>query len=218
MDCVLAIMAKAPRPGYVKTRLLRHYPSDQVLAIYRCLVEDTVSVARQLPDAHLAVVCPAGDRGELQAWLPDVEILEQAGAGLADGLASTFTIFGQQGFARIIALNCDTPHVPAAALVEAFELLRAREIVIGPTLDGGYYLVGATTAHPTLFDGSPLGTGNARAALEGRIRDLGLSLGLTEACYDVDRREDLERLREELRAHPERAPRTATWLAQGGPA
>ncbi len=213
---VLAIMAKAPRPGHVKTRLLENYDSQQVLSLYRSFVEDTLVTATHLPDAQVAVVCPAGDGEALREWLPDVHIAEQAGRGLADGLSSTFALFSEQGFSQIVALNSDTPHLPADALRHAFALLCTKDLVIGPTLDGGYYLVGASAAHPSLFDASALGTGAARAALVDRARELKLSVGLTEPCYDVDVREDLQRLKTELCANPERAPRTAMWLAQSG--
>jgi glycosyltransferase A (GT-A) superfamily protein (DUF2064 family) len=89
--------------------------------------------------------------------------------------------------------------------------------VVGPTEDGGYYLVGASAMHPPLFHPAPLGTGNARDALLENARALGLSVAFTEAWYDVDLPADLRRLAAELRIEPARAPRTAALLASWRP-
>src|SRR5204862_206866 len=84
----------------------------------------------------------------------------------------------------ILAVDSDSPHLPLAILQSAFELLETNEVVVGPTEDGGYYLVGASAMHPRLFDSAPLGTGNARDALLGNARALGLSVAFTEPWYD----------------------------------
>ena len=87
-------------------------------------------------------------------------------------------------------------------------------MVVGPTHDGGYYLVGAKAAHPALFDGDGMGTESALEALLARARGLQLSVGFTDPFYDIDVEDDLTRLAAELRLAPARAPRTAAWLKQ----
>ena len=116
-------------------------------------------------------------------------------------------------YPRVVALDSDSPHLPGSILQSAFELLETSDVVVGPTEDGGYYLVGASAMHPRLFDPASLGTGNARDALLKNASALGLSVALTEAWYDVDLPEDLRRLAAELRIEPGRAPRTAALLA-----
>ena len=91
-------------------------------------------------------------------------------------------------------------------------------MVVGPTHDGGYYLVGAKAAHPALFDGDGMGTKSALEALLARARGLQLSVGFTDPFYDIDVEGDLTRLAAELRLAPARAPRTAAWLKQWGQA
>jgi glycosyltransferase A (GT-A) superfamily protein (DUF2064 family) len=114
----------------------------------------------------------------------------------------------------VIAFNSDSPHLPRAVLEEAFEKLAAHDVVIGPTHDGGYYLVGTKAAHPTLFANDGMGTSSALERLLWRTRDLGLSVALADSFYDIDVADDLTRLAEELRAAPARAPRTAAWLRE----
>jgi glycosyltransferase A (GT-A) superfamily protein (DUF2064 family) len=125
-----------------------------------------------------------------------------------------FAHFAAAGRRRIVAFNSDSPHLPASALWLAFDALRSCDLVIGPTHDGGYYLVGAAESHPGLFAGGALGTTNALEKLLARARALGLSVRFTEPFYDVDVPADLSRLAEELRLAPERAPRTARWLTE----
>src|SRR5262249_56790846 len=86
------------------------------------------------------------------------------------------------------------------------------DLVVGPTEDGGYYLVGARGKHAGLFDAHGLGTGGALRSLLARADERGLGVALTEAWYDIDEGSDLARLRAELRPTPARAPRTAACL------
>jgi glycosyltransferase A (GT-A) superfamily protein (DUF2064 family) len=142
----------------------------------------------------------------------------QKGEGLAAGLTSVFAHFTARGKQRVVAFNSDSPHLPASILWSAFETLAEHEVVVGPTNDGGYYLVGAKDAHATLFDGDGMGTKSALEALLARARGLQLSVGLTDLFYDIDVEGDLTRLAAELRLAPARAPRTAVWLKEWGQA
>ena len=212
-DRVLAIMAKAPRAGHVKTRLASVYPSALVVQLYRAFIEDTIALARAV-GVSIAVVCPAGDAEEISALLPsDVRVVSQVGQGLADGLASAFELLCEPP-CRVIALNGDSPHLPPTVLESAFAALADHDLVLGPCEDGGFYLVGATRAHAGLFDPLAMGTGSALDALIAQTRRLGLSSTVTAEHYDVDVPADLARLARELLLRPERAPRTAALLAR----
>ena len=231
-DRVLVIMAKAPRPGLVKTRLAASLSPEAVISFYRCLFEDTLALAQSLAEVEVAIMCPESDVDELaklagSLTCNEVTIVAQEGEGLAAGLVSVFAHFlsdrpreyGQRedhqrnsGRRRIIAFNSDSPHLPRSVLEGAFETLAARDVVVGPTYDGGYYLVGAKAAYPTLFASDGMGTSSALERLLSRTRELKLSVGFAESFYDVDVADDLTRLAEELRLAPHKAPRTAAWL------
>ena len=214
-DCTLVIMAKAPRPGAVKTRLAQSLPLAAVVALYRCLLDDTITLARSLDDAQIAIMCPAPDVEDLSRAVGDsIPVVPQSGDGLAAGLTSVFAQFAVGGQPRVVAFNSDSPHLPASVLKSAFRALAQSDVVVGPTHDGGYYLVGAMAPHPGLFAGDGLGTTNAYETLLGRVRELGLSVSFTEAFYDIDVADDLGRLARELLSAPARAPRTAQWLTE----
>jgi uncharacterized protein len=209
----LVIMAKAPRQGMVKTRLNQSLPSDAVTALYGCLLEDTVALVKSLHGVELAVMCPESDTDQVRQFLGDsVPVVAQNGNGLAAGLISVFAHFAGAGEHHVIAFNSDSPHLSLSILESAFETLGRCDLVIGPTYDGGYYLVGAKASHPTLFENDGLGTSSALQRLLTRARNLELSTGLTESFYDIDVPADLIRLAPELRLAPQRAPRTAAWF------
>jgi uncharacterized protein len=216
-DGVLVIMAKAPRPGTVKTRLTPSLPQQVVTAFYGCLLDDTLTLARSLRDIEIAMMCPEADADALALLAgPGVRVVAQRGDGLAAGLTSVFAHFAQDREQRIIAFNSDSPHLPRAILEDAFEALAAHDLVVGPTYDGGYYLVGAKTSHPALFAGDGMGTSSALEQLLDRARVLKLSVSCVDPFYDIDVAEDLIRLAAELDRAPDRAPRTAVWLRDWG--
>jgi rSAM/selenodomain-associated transferase 1 len=214
-DRVLVIMAKAPRPGEVKTRLAAHLSPEAVGAFYCCLLEDTLALARSLSNVEVAIMCPDSDVKELtQLAGMEANVVAQKGEGLAAGLTSVFAHFAEGHQRRTIAFNSDSPHLPRSVLEDAFETLSAHDLVVGPTHDGGYYLVGAKASHPSLFANDGMGTGSALERLLSRARTLELSVGLAAPFYDVDVVDDLTRLAEELRLVPAKAPRTARWLKE----
>jgi len=214
-DRVLVIMAKAPRPGAVKTRLAPNLSPKAVTAFYRCLLDDTLALARSLEDVEVAIMCPDSDVNELAHLTGDgASVVAQNGEGLAAGLTSVFAHFAKDQQRRIIAFNSDSPHLPRSVLEDAFEMLAAHDVVVGPTHDRGYYLVGAKDSHPTLFARDGMGTSNALERLLSRARALKLSVGFADPFYDIDVADDLTRLAAELRLAPARAPRTAVWLKE----
>jgi rSAM/selenodomain-associated transferase 1 len=214
-DRVLVIMAKAPRLGEVKTRLATSLTPAAVTAFYCCLLDDTLALARSLSDVKVAIVCPDSDVNELaQLAGRGASVVAQKGEGLAAGLTSVFEHFAEGYQRRVIAFNSDSPHLPRSVLEDAFETLATNDVVVGPTHDGGYYLVGAKASHRTLFAGDGMGTSSALERLLSRARTLELSVGFADPFYDIDVADDLTRLAEELRLAPARAPRTAAWLKE----
>ena len=214
-DRALVIMAKAPRAGAVKTRLAPSFSPEALIAFYCCLLQDTLALARSLRDVEVAIMCPGSDVNELaQLAGNQVSVVAQQGEGLAAGLDSVFAHFTEGHRRSTIAFNSDSPHLPPSVLEDAFETLAAHDVVVGPTYDGGYYLVGAKVLHPTLFAHDGMGTSSALERLLSRARALELSVGFAPPFYDIDVADDLTRLAAELRLVPARAPRTAAWLKE----
>src|SRR3984893_1082817 len=211
----VVIMAKAPKLGMVKTRLTESLPSPAVTALYRCLLEDTLALAESLKSVEVAVMCPESDQDELAHLVGNtVQVVAQEGEGLAAGLTSVFRHFTAAGGHHVIAFNSDSPHLAPSVLNSAFEILATHDVVVGPTHDGGYYLVGAKAAYTSLFEGDGMGTRSALDRLLTRTKILELSTGFTESFYDIDVANDLILLARELRLAPAKAPRTAAWFGE----
>lgn len=211
-DRVLVIMAKAPRLGAVKTRLTTSLSPHAATAFYSCLLDDTLELARSL-EIDVAIMCPHSDVNELsQSAGAEATVVAQEGEGLAAGLTSVFARFAGTQQRRVIAFNSDSPHLPRSVLLDAFETLAVHDMVVGPTYDGGYYLVGAKASHPSLFVHDGMSTSNAMENLLSRARALDLSVVSLQPFYDIDVADDLARLAAELRLDPTRAPCTSLWL------
>ena len=204
---------QSPKAGHRQNAFDSQPFSRAAAELYCCFLEDTIALARSLREVEVAILCPASDVAELTKFARGaVEVVAQTGEGLAAGLTSVFVHFTARGPQRVVAFNSDSPHLPASILDAAFEALNAHDVVVGPTHDGGYYLVGAKAAHPTLFDSDGMGTNSAFDALLARARRLQLPVAFTDPFYDVDVEGDLTRLAAELRLAPHRARRTSACL------
>jgi uncharacterized protein len=159
---ILVIMAKAPRTGSVKTRLADDLSPEAATELYQCLLSDTIALAQALDHVEIAVMCPGSDAQDLRRTVDGtVRIVPQVGQGLAAGLASVFEQFASRGDCQVIAFNSDSPHLPVSVLETASVALGTNGLVVGPTHDGGYYLVGATVSRPDRFVRDGMGTENA---------------------------------------------------------
>ena len=129
-------------------------------------------------------------------------------------LTGVFDDLFEDGHIAVVAIDSDSPTLPMAYVAQAAAVLAhgSADVVIGPSDDGGYYLVGLDRRQPKLFDGIPWSTSETRAATLARARDLGLSALLLPRWFDVDTPEDLRRLCADL-AGRDTAPRTAAFLA-----
>jgi rSAM/selenodomain-associated transferase 1 len=215
MNRKLIIMAKAPRPGSVKTRLANSLPVQAVTELYLCLLNDTIAMTQTLDQVEIAIMCPASDAEELSTAVANtIPVVPQTGNGLAAALDSVFEQFAAAGRPSVIAFNSDSPHLPASVLETAFDVLETCDLVVGPTHDGGYYLVGARASNPGLFTSDGMGTATALEALLARASSLQLSVRVIDAFYDIDVAADLSQLADELQLAPRRAPRTAAWLVE----
>ena len=203
----------------VKASLTQRFSVPAVTALYGCLLRDTVALARSLSGVEFAVMCPGSDVVGLARLLGDaVQIVAQKGEGLAPGFTSVFAHFAAAQ-RRVIAFNSDGPQLPARVLESASEAFaEAHYIVVGPTHDGGHYLIDTKTAYTTLFENDGMGATNTLDALLACARALELSIGFTNPFYYIDVTGDLIQLGTELRAAPARVPRTAAWLKQRGQA
>lgn len=199
-SCIL-LFAKAPWPGKVKTRLLACCTPGEAAALYRAFLLDSAALLRALEAGLKVVACePPEGQAELEALLGSegLRYLPQPQTGLGERLERLFAWAFDQGMDRVVALGSDSPSLPAGRLDEALHLLEKREVVVGPSTDGGYYLIGLRQPAPELFRGIDWSTGRVLAQTLDRLGSR--SLGLLPIWYDVDTPQDAALLRVHLEA------------------
>ena len=201
--------------------------AGQALALHRALLEDSLRLLRLAAveaDAQALLALsdpwePAEDPADasLTAAAAGVTRMHQRGTDLGDRLRHTFrSLLQREGPAGVVIFGADSPTLPPARLASAFALLGSEEdLVLGPAEDGGFYLIGARRIVPGLFAGVPWGTSQVLEATLRAGRRSGLRVALLPSWYDVDRPEDLGRLRDDIKAcSPFRPERTAAFLAE----
>ncbi len=222
MWSVLAIFAKAPIVGQVKTRLCPPLSLDEATELYRCFLFDSVVRACALADVHLCLAFTPSDSAPLfRELLPfPLHYLPQRGASLGEREANVFIDLLSVGYENVVIVGSDIPTLPLPHLQEAFTLLTdpQHDVVIGPSEDGGYYLLGARQLHPALFEHINWSTPTVLAETLAQAHRSGLTVVQVPAWYDVDEKEDLQKLILEL-TPPEkaaRAPQTRAMLERLG--
>jgi rSAM/selenodomain-associated transferase 1 len=216
MRRALLIVGKAPEPGRTKTRLVPPLSAADAAALYAGFLQDSVEVGLDLRWEHVAVVHPRASGPPLRRLLPSaVRLLEQPGHGLQDALAFAFATHFGLGFDRVVLVGSDNPTLPRSAIEAACAALDSHDVAIGPTTDGGYYLLGLRAPHVGLFDNIAWSTSVVAQQTLERAASLGLSTASVTEWYDVDEPADLDRLQRDLQVVPATvAPHTRAALAR----
>ena len=219
--CALTVMAKAPVPGKVKTRLSPPLSPSEAAGLNAAFLRDTFenlqAAARTCTAACVVSYTPAGQEGAFGGILPtETLLLPQRGDGFGERLLLTAGDLLACGFGSVCLIDSDSPTVPTGEFVRAVELLGHGDpgAVLGRSDDGGYYLLGLGQAHRRLFEEISWSTELVAEQTATRARELGLALTELRPWYDVDDADSLARLREELRTggdgYP--APHTRAFL------
>jgi rSAM/selenodomain-associated transferase 1 len=207
-QCALAVMAKAPRAGKVKTRLAPPLTLDQSAAINICFLRDTTeniaAVAASGNAAGIISYTPIGDEALFDALLPaNFALIPQRGDSFGERLLTTAEDLLACGYGSVCLIDSDSPTVPAAAFEQAVsELAKPGDrIILGPSHDGGYYLIGLKRAHPELFANITWSTSTVFAETIAAAQAAKLEVVILPLWYDVDDAATLEILTAELLHH-----------------
>lgn len=231
--CAIAVMAKAPRAGRVKTRLVPPLTAEEATALSACFLRDVTAnialAARAMPLDGFVAYAPAGGEALFAPMIaPGTQLVLADGSppmpdgvdGIGRCLLHAAQALFARGYGAVCLVNADSPTLPTAHLIDAARALAARPdgVVLGAAEDGGYYLIGMTAPHAPLFRAIDWST--ARVADQTRARAGALGLAVTElpSWYDVDDVDSLRVLRGELNGGTARrdrfaAPATTGWFA-----
>src|SRR5262249_14291040 len=197
-EVAVAIMAKAPWPGTVKTRLCPPLLATEAAALYRCFLLDKIATVGGLVDTRPVIAYTPDDaRAEFDVLAPGFALVAQDGPDLGARLHATLAGLLAAGHAGAIAVDSDTPTLPGGFLQQAVDCLSrpGPDVVLGPTEDGGYYLIGVRAPHRELFERMPWSTSDVLEITRRRAAAAGLRALCLPSWFDVDTPDDLERLR-----------------------
>ncbi|HET6171746.1 MAG TPA: TIGR04282 family arsenosugar biosynthesis glycosyltransferase [Gaiellales bacterium] len=205
------VVAKAPGDGRGKTRLVPPLSDRQAASLQEALLLDTIAACRREAEDVRLLTSSEDERAALAALLPATRIEVQRGRGLADALRHGISdhLTGR----AVAIISSDLPGLPAGSIAEAAEALAAgADVVLGPAMDGGYWLVAMRAAHEAPFHDIPWSTPAVWAVTLSRCREAGLRVHELQPWRDVDTYADLAACRDEL--EPVLAPRSARALRE----
>jgi rSAM/selenodomain-associated transferase 1 len=205
----LLIFAKVPRPGAVKTRLQSAVSPEQAAELHKACISDTLRLARGVARCGV-LVCSAGSTAYFEKRRNGkMRVFPQRGANLGERLENAFRKMFRMGFREVVVIGTDSPWMGTECLRNAFATLSRNDLVLGPTVDGGYFLLGLSKFVPELFRGIPWSTENVCEQTLRAAQRAELSTKLLAKEFDLDRPEDLLRAGRMLKKNPLRSPALA---------
>ncbi len=194
----LMVFARFPEPGRTKTRLIPRLGPEKAALAYRRIAEETARQAARLdrPDLErVAWIEPPSRVTDASVWLgPSFAFRPQPEGDLGARLAAAFASAFDSGAARAVAIGTDCPGLGAVRLGRAFDALATHDGVIGPTQDGGYYLIGLARSIPAAFEKIPWSTAEVGRITNDRLLEAAASVCVLDTLRDLDTPEDLDAL------------------------
>jgi uncharacterized protein len=198
---VLGVFAKEPVPGQVKTRLAACTSPEWAAEVAAAFLSDLIERFATIADQRFLVFAPNEARAAFEELGKSRYCLEpQTEGNLGRRMAGFIDNRLRDGAKRIVLLGADSPTVPTAFVDEGFEQLKQSDVVLGPALDGGYYLLGCARRLPPIFDGIAWGGHSVLAETVARLTDPSWRVALLPPWYDVDNLDDWQMLRGHLLA------------------
>jgi len=196
----VVIMAKAPVPNEVKTRLIPALSPEEASNLYHCFLLDKIKQVKSICEArHFIAYAPVTSESFFRSIMPPgFSLINQVGADLGERLANVSKNLFDQGAEKVIILDSDSPNLPTDHIREGLSRLDCVDVVLGPCEDGGYYLIGMRSYIPELFCEIPWSTSEVTKITMKKAKALGLMMSLLPGWYDVDTIIDLERLKRDM--------------------
>lgn len=198
---VLGLFAKKPQAGQVKTRLAAATSPEWTAQVAEALLLDLLDRLSVVPARRILAFTPAQAEADFASFAAGrFELVAQSEGHLGQRLSTFMEEHFRQGAESVVVLGTDSPTVPLEYIEQAFEELTKVEVVLGPALDGGYYLLGCAHPFPLLFEHIPWGTSRVLAETVARLADSSGRLSLLPPWYDVDTLDDWQMLQGHLAA------------------
>lgn len=204
---LLVIVAKAPVPGDVKTRLYPNLTHEEATDLYRCFIQDRIAEIGSLKGIDLAIsYTPDNSEGYFTDFTSNgFHLFPQRGKDLGARLHNIFEEKLAEGYDAISIVDSDSPDLPKSIVQESFQFLTSgqADVVFGPCYDGGYYLVGLREPHPELFRNIPWSTSTVLQKTLETAAKSSLHTKLLHWWNDLDTFEDLVAYYQKYRGKPQ---------------
>ena len=217
-SCIL-LFAKSPVKGQVKTRLAAETGQDFAVGLYKCFVEDVLGFIEDVGVPLRLCFHPPNAKSDFLEWLGERDFFRpQTGDDLGERMKNAFENAFAEGFSKVVAIGSDSPDLPGDFLREALGALESHEAVVGPSSDGGYYLIGFSRASflPEAFAGIAWSTSAACAQTLALLERHGRSTHFLPEWHDVDTAADLDLLLLRMGNTPLERSRTCRYLRANG--
>lgn len=198
----LIIFTREPKPGCTKTRLMPYLDEHQCSDLHLCFLRDIKSQLKFI-DADFIVSYTGGKPEKLRkVFGRRTEYVEQSGNDLGEKMHNAIKTVLENGYEKVVLMGSDVPEMEAESIMEAFALLDVDDVVLGPTDDGGYWMIGMKEPCEEAFHVKGYGSGNVLRDTMGSIEKTGRTIALTDSYGDIDVREDvreyLRRMRDDI--------------------
>lgn len=196
----LIIFAKEPKKDKVKTRLQGYLSKTQCVNLYKAFLRDTLDLAEKIACEHKIIAYDS--HGESPRYLkkiaPRYTFYKQKGECLGERMYNAFKFAKSTGASKIVVIGSDSPALPASSVRKAFGLLDRADLVLGPSFDGGYYLIGLKSPCVGLFKGITWSSPTVFRDTIKNAQKLKKRVALLDKRYDIDDAKDLFRLKKDL--------------------
>lgn len=196
----IIIMTRAPIAGATKTRLEACFSPEECAELHKAFLLDTIELTSKFRNVTVFLAFTPQRQRELfeKMLVHPVVLLPQRGNNLGKRIYEAVKTAFSQGFSPIITIGSDSPTLQPLHIEKAFKALKAADVCLGPSQDGGYYLIGMRLAHKKLFEGIPWGENKVFKTTVGTAKRAGFKIEILPEWYDVDTPNDLRRLRSDL--------------------
>ena len=188
MRCIV-LFAKAPVAGEVKTRLSPHLSPEAAALVQEAFIFDTLEILQSFNKVDLFIAChpsvkhPFYEEAQKRFSL---SLIAQGAGDLGDRMRRVISQLKSAGYDEIVVLGSDSPSIPVRMIDDSFERLKKSDLVIGPSIDGGYYLIGFSGEIPPIFDGINWGTESVFSETLENLKASKTSYSILPYWYDVD--------------------------------
>ncbi len=200
MNKALILFTRVPIPGQTKTRLMPFLDGEECAKIHTCFVQDIYKKAKEVDADIFVFYTPRDEKKQLEQLLDSEAVfLPQHGDDLGERMKNAIGIALRMGYEKVVLIGTDIPQIHPETLRNAFDSLEEKDIVIHPTFDGGYYLIGMKKEYHSIWKIERYGTNTVIYDTLQHMKNEKLSTAVGQMYYDVDDKDDLLHLYDDIK-------------------